>query len=328
MKYILILSNILIVIIVLNVFGNKKIDSNLETFSHIVEKGETISLLCIDYFGFFSKELADSIKKRNPIIKDINLIYPGQTVILVNPLYKKKTQDSSFVNQHQYIVQAVVTYVEGDAYIFSNNQKEAKKLFSNTIIYPGDVIQTKEGARVEIIINKEAVIRLKEKTRLTLSSLKDTSKAALKTKADFNIGAIWAKIKKIRDSKSSFDVELPNAVAGVHGTVYEAEIQQDSSSEIKVFSGEVVVKNSPAMVKKPNFREVGEISGPLEIEGPKEVSLEEWSAILKEMQKIKIDKKGKAGKIESFSKNEKDLWENWNIERDKRISKLFKENEK
>ena len=65
--------------------------------------------------------------------------------------------------------------------------------------------------------------------------------------------------------------------------------------------------------------------GPDEIAGPDEVSLEQWVQIVREMQKIRIDKKGKPQAVEPFKKDRSDSWERWNEERDRRISEIFAE---
>ena len=115
--------------------------------------------------------------------------------------------------------------------------------------------------------------------------------------------------------------------AGVHGTVYEATVDPDSSSEVKVYTGEVAVKNNPLLKTATAGGEPGEVSGPSEVPGPSEVSLEEWVSIVHDMQKIRIDKKGKPKAVEPFKKNEADSWVKWNMERDKRIADMFGENE-
>jgi hypothetical protein len=223
------------------------------------------------------------------------------------------------------VVQGVVTYLEGDAVLIPKG-KAKQKLVQNTIVFPGDVIQTAANGRVEIIVNRETVVRMKENTRMTVDVFRDDGKNAAKTKMRFSAGSIWTKMKKFRDKVSRFELELPTAIAGVHGTVYEAAIDKDSSSEIKVYTGEVAVKNNPASAQVLKGG-ADEVDGPAEVEGPREVTMDEWVSIVRDMQKIKIDKKGKPKAVEAFSKNEADAWEKWNTERDKRIAELFEETE-
>ena len=311
-----------------NAAAAPKIDPALETFKHTVKKGETVSLICIDYYGHYGADLAKAILKDNPTLKDVNVIVPGQAITLHNPDYKSEKPalaDAVFERRVQ-AVQGVVTYVEGDAVLVPKGGKAKQKLVPNTIVYPGDVVQTMASGRVEMIVNRETVVRLKENTRMSIDAFRDTATSAGKTKMGFNLGSVWTKMKQFRDKMSRFELELPTAIAGVHGTVYEATVEKDSSSEVKVYTGEVAVKNNPA-AKATAAGAAAEVNGPGEVEGPREVSLDEWVTIVRDMQKIRIDKKGKPRAPEAFKKDDEDSWEQWNLERDKRIGELFEESE-
>jgi hypothetical protein len=324
-----------VVVSALCVDGAPRTAETGQFIKHAVLKGETVSLICIDRIGFWSTDLGKTISRDNPGIKNINLIFPGQTLALRNPIYKsEKPAPAQSQAQSQAPVtersapasQGVVTWVDGNAQIISKGQTARQKLSVNAIVYPGDVIITLVGSKVEIIIDRETVLRLKENTRLTLEAFRDNTATSSKTKVGFTIGSVWAKMKRFRDKVTRFDLELPTAIAGVHGTVYQASIDKDSSSEVKVYTGEVGVKNNPELHASTGG-EVGEVSGPGEVAGPSEVSMEQWTAIVRDMQKISIDKKGKPKPVEAFKKSESDSWEKWNEERDKRIAEMFEEND-
>jgi phage tail protein X len=295
---------------------------------HTVRKGETVSLICIDFYGHYRGELGKAIQKDNPALKDINLIVPGQVLALRNPDYKgaKPAEATSVFERTLQATQGVVTYVEGDASLLVKSAKGRQKLAANTVVNPGDAITTAANGRVELIVNRETVVRLKENTHMTLEAFRDAGKNSGRTKMGFNLGSVWTKMKKFSDKVSRFELELPTAIAGVHGTVYEASIEKDSSSEVKVFAGEVAVKNNPA-VHAAAGGEVGEVIGPGEVEGPREVSMDEWVTIVHDMQRIRVDKEGKPRPVEEFKKNDHDSWEQWNEARDKRIAELFEESE-
>lgn len=295
---------------------------------HIVKKGETISLICIDYYGYFKPEYCTIILSDNPFIKDANLIFPGQKLRLRNPDYKPETAESAppVIEKKLQATQGVVTYVEGDVFITPTFDKQRRKLASNTVIYPGDMVQTLKNGRIEIIINRETVVRMRENTRLIVENLRDNQNNTGKTSVGFSLGTVWTKMKKFRDKVSRFDLELPTAIAGVHGTVYEASVAKDTSAEVKVFDGEVAVSGAAKAGKDTVASEAQEVRGPDEVAGPDEVSLEQWVQIVREMQKIRIDKKGKPQAVESFKKDRGDSWERWNEERDQRIAEIFAEN--
>ncbi|OPY67912.1 MAG: Archaeal ATPase [Syntrophorhabdaceae bacterium PtaU1.Bin034] len=49
--------------------------------ARVIEKGDTLSKLVLDKYGFCDNELLQSVKKINPNIKDVNRIYTGETII-------------------------------------------------------------------------------------------------------------------------------------------------------------------------------------------------------------------------------------------------------
>jgi phage tail protein X len=318
----------LLVLLCCCVYGAKTMDPAEQFFEYTVKKGETVSLICIDYYGRYTAAMGKALAKENPSVKDINVIFPSQVLKLHNPDYKpQQAVATPLFEKKVAATQGVVTYVEGDVMLTPKGGKTKQKCLPNTLVYPGDVVQTAANGRVEIIVNRETVIRVRENTRLAVDEFRDAEKNEGKTRMGFSLGSVWAKMKKFKDKMSRFELELPTAIAGVHGTVYQASVDKDSSAEVKVYAGEVAVKNNPAMTSGSANAGVGEVSGPGVVGGPSEVSMDQWVSIVHDMQKIRIDKKGKPKAVESFKKNEADSWEQWNSERDKRIAELFEETE-
>lgn len=173
-------------------------DDTAPSFQHTVKKEESVSLICIDYYGHYTTDMGKAMLMLNPHVKNINLIVPGQELI------------------------------------------------------------------------------------------------------------------------------LPTPTAAVHGTVYQAGVATDSSAEVKVYTGEVSVKGAAKRDKRPPSG-FSEVSGPTEVPGPHEVSMEEWTQIVRTMQRITIDGKGTPLELTEFSRDPSNKWEQWNEERDRRISGMFGE---
>ena len=143
-------------------------------------------------------------------------------------------------------------------------------------------------------------------------------------KVDLSLGKLWANVKRLVTSDSSVEVRTTNAVAGVRGTVYRVNVEEDKSAIIKVYDGTVYVANPPRDASKPIDKVTAphEVSGPEEVPPPyREVSMEEWNAIVKAMQQISISPQGVPSKPEDFDpKADSDDWVKWNQERDKQIN--------
>lgn len=308
---------------------------------HTVKKGESISLLCIQYYGYYSQELGKALQKENSALKNLNLIVPGQVLLLKEPAEKTAATapgnspsgtkpdstkaDTIFVSKID-LSQGVVTYLEGSSSLRKSGTVKAIPLTVNTALYPGDRVETSSNGRVEILVNRESVIRMKENSILELDSLRNISKSKGKTRFNFSFGSVWTKVKKFKDSISRFELELPTAVAGVHGTVYQTSVQKDSSAEVAVFEGEVAVSgNAPPAQTATKDLTPGEIAGPHEIAAPHEVSLDSWTRIVRSMQKIHINKSGSPDSTATIHEISRDSWTIWNEERDRRIAEIFSE---
>jgi len=300
-------------------------------FKHTVSRGETVSLLCIQYYGHYDPRMGTAFLENNPHVKNINLIYVGQRVRFPKPVTQaqvesvstpeKKKEKQLFVKK-VHATQGVVTWVEGAATLISRDGSAPQALAVNTIVYPEDVIETGGDGRVELIINRETVVRLRENTQVTVEAFRNTKENKGKSKVGFSVGSVWTKMKKFKDKVSRFELTLPTAIAGVHGTVYQTSCAKDSSAEVKVYSGEVAVSSSRSATGPVGS---GEVAGPQEVPGPHEVSMETWTEIVRSMQRVTIGRDGKPTKPRSFSRDPKNEWEKWNEERDRMIAVMFGE---
>ncbi len=301
--------------------------------ARIIKPGETISLLCIELYGHYAPSMGAALQKANPTLTDINKITPGQKILFKDPVQApvkahptpgvstpgNPPEESSVFEKQLTITQGVVTYLEGEATIVDTHGKKAS-LKVNALVYPGDIIQTSKSGRVEIIINRETVVRIRENTKTSLVAFRTNGIDKGATRVGFSSGSVWTKMKKFADRVTRFQLELPTAIAGVHGTVYNATINRDSSSAVSVYEGEVAVQNAPETYESG---QVLEVAAPAEVAGPHEVSLDEWVYIIKAMQTIAIDKHGVAKNPETFTKNENDSWVAFNEERDRQVSAII-----
>lgn len=221
---------------------------------------------------------------------------------------------------------AVVTAIQGTARVYTVGTAAGRALKKGDRIKKEQEIKVAEQSRIELRFPDGTVMRLSERSRVKMSELSFNKKTDDKNvKVDLSVGRLWANVRKLTTPKSSVEVKTSNAVAGVRGTIYRVNVEEDKSALVKVYDGAVYVANPP---RDAAGKPAAEVSKPTEVPGPHEVpppyhevSMEEWTVIVQAMQQITISPQGVASKPEEFdAKSDADDWVKWNQERDKEIS--------
>jgi hypothetical protein len=214
---------------------------------------------------------------------------------------------------------ARITVLEGKAQTMCTGQKDFKNLKTNDSLQPGCEVTTGEMSRMELLLPDNSIVRFADNTHFKIMQADAGQQGQRDVKIFVAVGKIWLNVRKAIGSKSGFEVSCENAVAGVRGTIYRMNVEDDKSAMVKVYDGEVSVaaavlqneqKVAVAGPPKP-------VAGPATIAGPKPVSMEEWVYIVKAMQQINIKSDGKADEPKEFSAaDDRDAWVDWNRERD------------
>lgn len=228
---------------------------------------------------------------------------------------KKKTTGSD----------ATVTSVDGDARVFTQHKRSGRILKKGDKLGKKHEVRVGEKSRIEIRFPDGTLMRLSEKSRLAMSEVQYDKKTESKNlKVNLGFGKLWANVKKLVTPDSSVEVKTGNAVAGVRGTVYRVNVEEDKSAMIRVYDGSVYVAGPP---KNEAGKPTTQFSSPVAVPGPHEVpppmhevTMEEWHVIVKAMQQITISSEGVAAQPRDFdAQADADDWVKWNQERDKQV---------
>jgi len=218
--------------------------------------------------------------------------------------------------------QGIVTYVDGMAKKQKLEEANWNNVIKNTTVISGERVRTFSESRAELEMPQLDIIRMSPKTTIDILKLYEESKEQVReAKIVLQSGDLWANVnKKSADFKLS--INTPVAAAAITGTTLRLNVAADSSAEVKVYHGEVVLSNVPEKTSEgvKGVVKPVPVEGPRQVEGPRPVSLEEWSLIVKSMQKVKINSKGQVVQSSSFSQQDEDEktdWVLWNQERDK-----------
>jgi len=219
----------------------------------------------------------------------------------------------------------VVTYADGQVKRKPVEVENWENAPVNTNILSGDKVRTYQKSRAELDLAQLDIIRLAPRTSIDIVRLyQETKEQKVKTEIKLEQGELWASVHEV-EVDTEFDITAPITAAAITGTVLRLKVEEDSTTQLKVYKGEVRITNAPEREDlKPRSLVPHEVPGPHPIPGPHEVSLEEWIYIVQSMQQITVDSKGKVvsmGKFSKQDKDEKDSWVRWNQRRDEKRAK-------
>ncbi len=221
--------------------------------------------------------------------------------------------------------EAAVTMIQGTAHVYGAGAQQGRLLKKGDRLRKDQEVKIAEKSRLEIRFPDGTIMRFASKTRVKMNELTFNRKTDSKNvKVGLSVGKLWANVKKLTTSDSAVEVKTSNAVAGVRGTVYRVNVEEDNSALVKVYDGSVYVANPPRDMSKPIDKATAphEVAGPHEVPPPyHEVSMQEWTEIVKAMQQISISPQGVPSKPQDFDpKADADDWVKWNQEMDKGVT--------
>lgn len=218
--------------------------------------------------------------------------------------------------------EAKVNFLAGSVQVIPEGEKQWHPLKVKDALRGGDEVSTGPNARLELVLPDNSYVRFADHTHFKISQVNYAEESKPKNvRIHVVIGRTWANVSGAFRENSSFAMSCENAVAGVRGTIYRMNVNEDKSALVRVYDGTVSVTGGGKTIEPPE--KIGppeKIAGPKRIPGPTKVSMEEWTFIIKAMQQIVIRGDGTPEKTRDFTEAEdRDEWVDWNRLRDSQI---------
>ncbi|MBN2120312.1 MAG: FecR domain-containing protein [Candidatus Omnitrophica bacterium] len=204
---------------------------------------------------------------------------------------------------------AEIVYTKGNVELQYSKEGVWKRAKTGMPLDIGDSVRTARNSKADIAVDdgKRNLIRLEEKTLLLLDS---TSPGQI-NRLDLSHGKIYADIATVQ-SGLTFEVSTPSAVAGVRGTGWSVD-SQENQDEVACYEDSVFVKAFDEaknliteIILNEGFKTMIErFKRPSELMGLTDREMNRWNDVKEEVtertkQKPRKDKK--AGRSDKFKK--------------------------
>lgn len=190
-------------------------------------------------------------------------------------------------------------------------------------LFAGDVIKTAAESRLELKTGDEGlVIRIDENAELevTTRSLQEWKGPGTKVKA--KKGRLWSNVRRMAADRENLTIETPTVLAAVRGTIFRIDIPSVTTTVLRVYEGEVEVRDNPAPLDTTAGGGFQEVDAPREVAPPAEVTAQQWLEIVSANQQL-IVTRGQAPERSDFDPDEDAQldWVQWNKQRDEELNR-------
>lgn len=193
---------------------------------------------------------------------------------------------------------AVMVFSIGDVRISQNEVWKASEL--NMVLNQGDLIETGEKSRCNIVIGKDSYVSVKENSKLVLEQLTLNPDGSENTDIELKVGKSVINPKKLMKN-DNFNVKTPTSVAAVRGTKFVVETEPGKKVKVSVVEGKVAFKKRITAVEQVEGN--GESAN--QIVDKINQKLEEDTTIIEANQAAEIDNK----KVETLNANIEEVLE-------------------
>jgi hypothetical protein len=217
--------------------------------------------------------------------------------------------------------EALVSHLTGSAEVMENGTWAPLRV--NDALDEGDQVRTGKGSRIELVLPDRSRVRFAGDSEFRMARIEGGGSSTPRdVKIHVALGRAWSNIARIVGMKGGrFEQSCERAVAGVRGTVYRMDVEQDTSALVRVYDGEVeVAGGGKTPEQKASLGPPTKVTGPKPVPGPHKVTMEEWTVLIKAMQQVRIGADGVPEKPRDFTEAEdRDEWVEWNRARDLEI---------
>jgi hypothetical protein len=158
-------------------------------------------------------------------------------VIFLDSFLRRRSQTTSFLPSSQskqsLNLSGVISYLKGDVFTLKNGRRVELKV--DDLLKEGDQVETGTASRAVVVLDDGSVIRLNEKTTLSLNSL-----VPQEIEIENRSGSVYSRVKK--DKENKFIVKAGAILVESMGTAFSVDHEEEEKVAVMVFESQVKVK--------------------------------------------------------------------------------------
>ncbi|MBU0599588.1 FecR family protein, partial [bacterium] len=190
------------------------------------------------------------------------------------------------------IAMVTVTYIQGQVEVKKSNDKEWTLAKLNMILHQEDRLRTRLLSNTEIKFEDGSIVKVGENTMIDIKELTlDRETLEQESSIKLWLGKIRARIEKLRQKNSRFNVITPTAIVGVRGTTFIVCVEEDKTTKALVEVGEIYFRGSSQLPEEEVTLKSSEFSisstDGTKVTPPQKISPEEIEKIKEEVKEIK-----------------------------------------
>ncbi len=196
------------------------------------------------------------------------------STIIIYPVFSEGNYEITVLEvegEVKYLEKNIVTNIFSDIFWLDLNKGDKLK--------NGDKIKTAEDSKVEIYFSNGSYLKMAENTKLTIGKNRSTEKG-IASSIELKVGKVWVRVKDAWERLTKFEIITPSAVAGVKGTSFSIEVNEEKSilsvNKGKVeFSAREIKEAEKVIVAAGKFSEAND-KGLTKAKKMRENEINEW----------------------------------------------------
>lgn len=217
------------------------------TRKHAAVGAALLVLICISALA-----LADTIELKSGKVIEGTIVEETPDLVAVDMAGKTgffSKEDIKSINRSRLdIAQGKIQSVKGQVEVLPKGETEWKSAGRGTSLNEGDKIRSGPESNAVATIANQLIVAVEKDSTVELEKLQQSRKTGINVKVNLEQGQLWNDVGKLRNKRSAFFIETPQAVTGVRGTVFTVQITPEASTKVAVVKGTVDVRTRGMMM--------------------------------------------------------------------------------